>query len=162
MTTFTPAPKPEPRSPRLAKRIAPISEKQKAKRKARGETFISRTVSPSKKAPKARNAKRKASEFQRCYHSVERVEFVQSLPCFATGIKGRSDNAHVVRDGSEGMGRKGGYRCIAPLTREAHRLFDTNPARFTERYGDLDPQAMADWTQREWEKFVGRVRGGER
>lgn len=99
---------------------------------------------------KPRNAKRQRTEFVRCYLSRERVAFVKSLPCFATGIRGKSDNAHVTRDGSEGMGRKGGYRCIAPLTREAHRLWDTNPARFTERFGEFDGDAMAAWTETQW------------
>ena len=138
-----------------------LSAKRQAENKASGRVQYSTIrqkpdAKPLKRSgrPKARNAKRKASEFARCYHSKERVEFVKSLPCFATGIRGKSDNAHVTRDGSEGMGRKGGYRCIAPLTREAHRLWDTNPVRFTERYGEFDGEAMAAWTQREWERHA--------
>lgn len=115
------------------------------------------TIVAKRKPVRKKNAKRRESEFARCYHSKARVLFVKSLPCFATGKRGQSDNAHVTRDGSEGMGRKGGYRCIAPLTREAHRLLDTNPARFTERFGEFDFDAMAAWTEEQWLNSAARA-----
>lgn len=61
-----------------------------------------------------RNPKRRRSEFARCYHSKERVEFVKRMPCIRCGLHGYSDNAHVGRKGA-GAGRKADYDQIAPL-----------------------------------------------
>src|SRR3954467_3732320 len=86
-------------------------------------TPLTGPVGPTRK-PKPRkpvkrvNAKRKASEFRRCYHSTERVEWAKSLPCVASGVLGNIENVHVVGDGA---GRKSDYTNIVPLTRELHR-----------------------------------------
>ncbi|HZJ15828.1 MAG TPA: hypothetical protein VFD27_12315, partial [Chthoniobacteraceae bacterium] len=58
--------------------------------------------------PKARNPKRRASEFERCYHSHERVEWVSAQRCAVclSEVFNGCDNAHIAGDG---MGRKGSY-----------------------------------------------------
>ena len=70
------------------------------------------------KAVKKRNPARRAKEFARCYHSVERVEWIQSLRCVASGLLGNIDNAHI---SGGGMGRKAHYSLIVPLAAECHR-----------------------------------------
>lgn len=168
MTLSTACPKPQPESDEAKRdrRIASVRKLQASqtpiqrKRKLKA-VCPSRSSVPRKTAVKKKNARRKASEFERCYLSKERVEFVKSLPCFASGVRGNIDNAHVARDGSEGMGRKGGYRCIAPLSREAHRLLHRNPTRFYNTFGAFDWSAAAAWTEREWQKFSGRATGGD-
>lgn len=88
---------------------------------------------------KPRNAKRRASEFARCYGSKERVVFVRSLPCLACiGIAplllftahGPSDNAHTV---SGGKGRKADADTIVPLCRNHHQRYDEHRAPFDVR-----------------------------
>lgn len=98
-----------------------------------------------------------AEDFARKYHSVERVEFVKSLPCFASGIRGNIENAHVSDPTrTKGMGRKASYLGIVPLSVECHRLLHRNPARFTERFGEFDWDAAAAWTEAEWQKHAAR------
>lgn len=68
------------------------------------------------------NPKRKAANFKRAYHSVERVEFVASLPCFGCGVVGSGvwveddyqtiANAHTKNGGTS---KKGPYTTIIPL-----------------------------------------------
>lgn len=111
-------------------------------------TPLTGPVGPTRK-PKPRkpvkkvNAKRKASEFARCYHSRERVRFVKSLGCiYCTALSpffglttcGKCDNAHTVTDG---MGRKSDYTSIVPLCRVHHRMFD-------EHRGPLADMAVRD------------------
>lgn len=61
--------------------------------------------------PKKRNAKRRVTEFARCYHSRKRVLFVKGLPCIICG-HGPCDNAHIENGGA---GRKADYAKIVPL-----------------------------------------------
>ena len=77
---------------------------------------------PAKKktaAQRKRAEARKAREFARKYHSVERVVFVRyALECVVEGCGGLPENAHL--DG-EGTGRKGHYTRVAPICRCHHR-----------------------------------------
>ena len=113
--------------------------------------------------------KRKAKEFARCYHSVERVEFVKSLPCSACGVVGYSQNAHVL--GNDGMGRKKGYETIAPLCGPrphrlavgrplapgivafmgCHRLYDEYHWDLEAEFRDFDPVRAAAETEKLWQ-----------
>jgi len=84
---------------------------------------------------KARNAKRRQSEFARCYGSKERVAWVKAQPCIVCVARGSmnvgpSDNAHT---STGGMGRKADYRFIVPMCRTHHREFDQHVGAF----GDL-------------------------
>lgn len=139
-------------------------DKRRGKKRAKPKAFSSivdrRSLSEKREAaialrvksgrPKQKNPKRRESEFGRCYHSRERVKFVAGLPCFATGRVGGNDNTHVIDDGSKGMGRKSGYACIAPLSRDAHRLLHCKPVEFQERYGPIDFAFAAAWTEACW------------
>lgn len=106
---------------------------------------------------KAVNRKRKASEFARCYHSKERVEFVKALPCAVTGILGSEyspvENAHVTDDGTKGAGQKSGYRCIAPMLKRLHRLLHDAPWRFAEIYPDFNAERAAADTEAAWQAY---------
>lgn len=170
MTTFTPAPKPAPRSPRIAKRISPCSEKQLATRKAAGEKVIVSTIKPkTEKQFKPRHAvsinrkKRKPSEFARIYGSRERVRWVKSEPCIATlggkmaACYGPIDNAHVTRDDQGGTGRKSGYRCIAPCCRRHHNILHVMGARFFEENYAVSLEAQAMQTEARWQLHCGRL-----
>lgn len=113
--------------------------------------------------PKARNPKRKAKEFARCYHSVERVEFVKDQPCKACGRLFASENAHVLGNG--GAGRKAGYKTIAPLCgptfdREGcHRTLHRLSRDLFEKDFGIDLEAAAAATQRAWLEYSGRSDG---
>ena len=121
--TFTPAPKP-PVSP-------PPAKPRRVKRV---------------------NKKRKASEFARCYHSKERVEWVKSMRCilrtpFCTGP---SENAHTVGGGA---GRKADYATIIPLCNAHHRDLHTLGIRsfvrtYMDGYNTLP--ALADAVEKLW------------
>lgn len=147
--TFAPAPKPQPRSAadRLNRRIAQSRKLEKSRRSPIAKS--TKPIARNSRSP-VRNTARKASEFARCFGSVERVQWVKSLPCLACLLVdrqygwGKIENAHVARDGSEGMSRRGGFRCIAPLCRGHHIRFDRrlapfhdpNQREFIERHGE--------------------------
>ncbi len=133
--TIRPVPKPKPRP-------------------KKSWTPLQRSRTPIARGPVKRvNRKRKASAFERAYHSKERVAFVKSRPCFVANGQccGGIENAHVTKDGSEGIGRKSGYRCIAPLCHSHHReLHQIGPA-FEPEYGVSLVFAAAQ-TQLAWEQ----------
>lgn len=155
MTPISPAPKPAPRSPkkRSYSTIKPksFSEKIKAIRK------LQSSCAPLSK----HNVKRKASEFQRCYHSKARVRFVKSEPCpvcQALGMRHlvESDNAHIVGGGA---GRKAGYEKIVPLCRLHHRALHAagSLSAFYVTFGGLvDLAAFAAQTHSRWLLYCGR------
>lgn len=88
-------------------------------------------------------------EFARAYGSLDRVEWVRSLPSVASG-KRPCVNAHV-RTG--GMGRKADARWIVPLTWEEHeRLHRRGPAWFETTYG-IDLDAKAAETEVAWQAY---------
>jgi hypothetical protein len=70
-----------------------------------------KSLPSTRRAIPKRNAKRRKSEFARCYGSKERVEFVKSLPCLTCGWV-PSENAHIKGDGA---GRKAHYTEVVPL-----------------------------------------------
>lgn len=118
--------------------------------------------------PKARNPKRKAREFERCYGSTARVAFVKSLPCIVCG-RGPCDNAHIRGDGA---GRKADYTAIVPLCcmpmddpwnpgyhRGHHGLFhkigvESFVALYQTRRRGLDLEAEAAKTEAAWLYFL--------
>ena len=108
----------------------------------------------SRKTPlRPRNPKRRKKEFKRTYGSEERVRWIQSLPCVATGGS-PCVNAHVpAADGlPSGMGRKEDAEWIVPLTWRAHQeLHQYGLAWFEDHYGvDLTTEAQriaALWTE---------------
>ena len=69
-----------------------------------------------------RNAKRRASEFHRCFHSKARVEWVKSLPCVVPTCRTMHpirDNMHVEGDG---VGRRADFTKVVPACRFHHEL----------------------------------------
>jgi hypothetical protein len=76
-------------------------------------------IAPSRKPVRKSNPKRKAKEFARCYHSEERVLFVQGLRCITCNPITRSVNAHIC---GEGASRKASYDKIVPLCFTCHGL----------------------------------------
>lgn len=70
-----------------------------------------------RKPVKRVNAKRRKSEFARCYHSKSRVGFVRGLPCVVCRFV-PSENAHIL---SGGVSRKADYDKIVPLCEKHHR-----------------------------------------
>lgn len=130
---------------------------------------IKRSGSPIKRSgrPRKSNPKRRRSEFARCYHSKERVEFVKSLPCAACGVQGYSENAHVLGNG--GMSRKADYTTIAPLCGVhtmwaasgegspqpitligCHAQFDQMGSSFYSSFPSFEPENAAEETEKLW------------
>ena len=93
---------------------------------------------------------RPKSEQTRIYGPPGFVEWIQSLPSVASG-KGPCEAAHV---GTGGMGRKGDWTSIIPLTVQEHRaeLHQWGPRTFEARYrlSLADEVAMIQrlWRQR--------------
>ena len=116
---------------------------------------------------KASNAKRRTSEFARCYHSRERVRFVKGLPCLVCNAlspfigettRGRSDNAHVETDGA---GRKADYDRIIPLCRSHHTRYDEHRHPFDDEAARDAAKGMAAVVEAAWQSHLrqtGRAR----
>lgn len=126
MAEFSPVPKPRrlSRQEKIAQQVAKQRERQK-----------------DRKPVKRRNEERQEREFPRKYHSLERVAFVKSLGCIVPRCRDRNiENAHVIADEDKGVGRKSGYRTIAPLCIGHHRdradsLHVLGPVAFEELHG---------------------------
>lgn len=111
-----------------------------------------------RKPPRAKNVKRSADEFTRCYHSDERVEFVKSLPCVVAGCDKPSENAHIEGDGA---GRKASYTKVAPICGGHHRTRkDSLHSLGREEFEGthlVDLGALALDTERCWRRYVGHT-----
>jgi hypothetical protein len=124
-----------------------------------------------KARPRKRNPARKAREFARTYHSVERVEFVKGMPCAACGVVGYSENAHLPPKGEAGAGYKADYRFIAPMCgpywhsggkpcsdekydalpyNGCHYLYDKRRWAFVKLYPDFDAEQACQQTEELW------------
>jgi hypothetical protein len=66
---------------------------------------------------KPRNAKRRTSEFARCYRSKSYLRHIHAMPCYACGLYGETDAAHGE---TGGMGYKAGWETLLPLCRRCH------------------------------------------
>lgn len=150
--SYTPAPKPKP-TPPPAKRFSSIARPsyEEVKQLASG--------APPRKRPKRANPKRKASEFARCFHSLERVQFVKDMPCtvrHSGGCGGQIDNAHRKGDGAS---RRSGYENILPLCTMHHTagndsLHVLQPQRFEQRHSVALIDACAR-VQMAWQEVAG-------
>jgi len=69
------------------------------------------------KGIKPRNAKRRTSEFARCYRSKSYLRHLHAMPCYACGLHGETDAAHGE---TGGMGYKAGWETLLPLCRRCH------------------------------------------
>lgn len=164
MTTFAPAPKPEPRSLAKAKREIPkLSQRQRAKREKNGERFISSTIAKSSLLdPHFRTRKsikkkgRKPSEFARIYGSKSRVAWVKGLACVAHGptCHGGIEGHHVITGGTA---RKADAKFIAPLCKGHHGDLHYHGRRTFEKAFGLDLIAEAAHTQTLWLLHCGRL-----
>src|SRR5690242_8623293 len=97
-----------------------------------------------KRLKRERDKARRDADFLRAYGGEERVEWVKLQPSVVSG-KVPCVNAHV-RVG--GMGMKGDYCWIVPLTDEEHReLGECGRASFEAKYAvDLDTAAgRTEW-----------------
>ena len=126
---------------------------------------------PSQKKPIARsgikrvNRKRRARNWARAYHSEERVEFVNAMPCCACGVIGYTENAHVPPKGEAGTGYKADAKWIVPLcglrvergsgsiclrSLGCHNvLHELGRASFEKSWG-IDLTSLAATVQEEW------------
>ena len=123
-----------------------ISAKQREKRLANGERFITSTIArkTESRTPLKKKA-RPAKETTRIFGPKKRRDFVKTLPCCVTGFRHTDydpiDNAHVCKDESKGLSRRAGYRCIAPMKHSIHMLLHSRPDLFRQRF----PFADAAW-----------------
>lgn len=111
---------------------------------------MKRTKPLKRKTPvKKRNAKRRESEFARCYHSRERVAFVKSLPCAAKSweCRGAIHNAHTA---TGGIAWKAAASTIAPLCATHHERFDQYRVPFNDPLNRLLIRAAAARTESLW------------
>lgn len=142
----------------------PIPRLSEKKRKALGGARVYSTIATKRKhkrSPKAKARrtrlnleKRERSErqFARKYGSIQRVEFVKSLACFAGSCHVRpSENAHIENGGT---GRKANADKIIPLCHAHHVEFDAGHARFAAKYF-LDLELLAAWVERSWLAVAG-------
>ncbi len=165
----------KPEAPPPPKPIPRESPKRAASRLEAGQPKAYTTITKKERVAKVRKpkwllpvepvsqAEKDAAEFARKYGSDERCEFVRSLPCIVPDCTRRDiENAHVIDDGSKGMGRKSGYTCIAPLCRYHHQhspvsLHVLNRVAFEAMHG-VSLKLAAAQTEIAWQKLS--VRGG--
>ncbi len=106
------------------------------------------------KPPRAKNIQRSADSFTRCYHSEQRVEWVQGLPCIVPGCGKPSENAHIEGDGGS---RKAGYDKVVPLCRGHHLTrrdsFHNLGREAFEGEHLVDLAALALDTERCWRRY---------
>lgn len=99
------------------------------------------------------NRARKASEFQRAYHSKARVAWVKAQPCAVLLCNhAPCENAHIE---SGGMGRKADADKIIPLCRDHHWQahnygWNVLPGLSTEQLREH----LAAQTQARWEQYA--------
>lgn len=103
-----------------------------------------------------RNAKRRTSEFARCYGSRARVAWVKAQPCVvgSLGCDGPSQNAHTANGG---MGRKADADTIVPMCDGHHRLLHCWGVETFSRSYALDLPALAADTDRRWREHLNRT-----
>lgn len=99
---------------------------------------------------KPRNAKRRQSEFARCYGSKERVAWIRAYPCVWC-FSFPSDNAHTE---SAGMGYKAGYETIVPLCRSCHRRYDEYKYPFNSEPVRDGLKQFAARIERLWQRYL--------
>lgn len=111
-----------------------------------------------KKRPRRENYARSKKEFARCFHSVERVEFVKAMPCVWCGCVGFSENAHTEVGGS---GMRAGYETIVALCGGYHVLdnrpgchfhYDNHKAPFDNEESRQQVKACAPEVERLWQE----------
>lgn len=101
---------------------------------------------------KPRNAKRRTSEFARCYHSKAYLRHLKAMPCYACGQVGETDAAHGQ---TGGMGYKAGWETLLPLCRRCHTkqhqsgwlsigMTETSRMRAAQMVHDTFAEAYAD------------------
>lgn len=109
--------------------------------------------SGTRKPLKARNPKRRASEFARTYESKERVAWIKAQRSVASG-RGPCENVHVKGGGAS---RKADACWIVPLTRSEHvELHQHGVTWFEARYG-LSLEFMAAQTHTAWLAYPNRT-----
>lgn len=102
---------------------------------------------PIARSPMKRGRKRSASERGRIYGTAERLDWLHSLPCCVTGVRGDIEAAHVVTGGT---GRKADAKWLVPMARELHRQLHQHGVRtFQKRWG-VNLKALAIETERAW------------
>lgn len=117
-----------------------------------------RTQIKRKKGVRRVNPERRAREWARAYHSLERCFYVSAvLSCIVPTCEQDAgdylDNAHAH---TGGKGRKGPYTEIFPACRGHHTEHDEGRARFSEKYG-VDPDEAAMLTEESWQEYGADV-----
>jgi hypothetical protein len=104
------------------------------------------------------NRQRKSKNWIRSYGSVDRVKFVQRLPCVGCGRR-PSENAHTI---SGGKSRKADANTIAPLCGDipplgiigCHTKYDEHKAPFDTEEARDRVKAWAVAVEAEWQSHV--------
>lgn len=107
------------------------------------------------RARKKRTAVREREKFAREFGSVERVEFVKTLPC-VIGIlcQGRMENMHTKGDGGS---RRGPHTSIVPAcTRHHHQSHNGGQQTLAAKWG-IDWEQEAAATERAWQEHLSMV-----
>lgn len=102
-----------------------------------------------KKEPKripSRNVKRHKAEWKRAFHSAERADFIQQMPCIVTG-RGPCENVHVK---GGGVRRKADYVLVVPMIAEKHREMHRIGQKTFEALYNLNFAELAEEAERAW------------
>lgn len=109
----------------------------------------STTPIPRRKPVKKRNPARQAKDWPRKYGSLERVLFVQAMPCLKCH-RVPSENAHTE---NEGKGRKGHHTTVVPLCTDCHTKYDRHHFPFNDDMHRESVKAYAVTVEHAWQQF---------
>lgn len=112
-----------------------------------------------------RNAKRRESEFARCYGSRARVAWVKAQACIVCAtihplfglVKGGCHNAHTV---TGGKGRKADASTIVPMCPEHHRRYDQHRYPLDDSAFRESIKAFAARVDAAWQAHVSGTLAG--
>lgn len=111
-----------------------------------------------KKSKKVQHPKKKSKQlrnFERSFHSVERVDWIRSLKSVASG-RTPCVNAHVKTGGT---GIRADYKWIVPLTHEEHMELHQHGHKTFERKWNVDLLLAARAVQDLWQLHSEREYG---
>jgi len=112
------------------------------------------TMPPREKPVRSKRARRKREETLRVYGPTERLDWLHSLPCCVSGVRG---DIHCVHVKTGGVSRKADYQWTVPMAAELHRQLHRIGIRSFEARYNIDLELAAIATEQAWLAHCARL-----